>query len=191
MGNIISLIIGYLFGNFLTAEFVVGKLTGKSPFSYGSRNPGMVNVISHAGLKYGIIVLIGDVLKTVIACFIAYLIFRDRIVMLYAGLGATLGHDYPFWHRFSGGEGVATTCTAIVCFSPLYGLISDVFGLLLMLFRSGSAIGSVGITLAFTVLAWYYLGPEAGILAIIQMLVMIQRQWAVRNRKIPDIIEKS
>lgn len=43
---ILSLVIGYLFGNFLTAEAVSYKYLGKSIQSVGTGNPGMANVMS-------------------------------------------------------------------------------------------------------------------------------------------------
>ena len=46
---ILSLVIGYLFGSFLTAEAVSYKYFGESIQSIGTGNPGMANVMSQIG----------------------------------------------------------------------------------------------------------------------------------------------
>jgi len=59
-----------------------------------------------------------DTLKTVAACGAAYYATAPLIgqaSILYAGLGAVLGHNYPAWARFRGGKGVAVTCVWLAC----------------------------------------------------------------------------
>lgn len=69
--RLLTLVISYLMGSFLTAEVVTRKLTGKPCKELGTTgNPGMANVMAHLGFKPGITVLIGDVLKVVIAMLI-------------------------------------------------------------------------------------------------------------------------
>ena len=103
---ILSLIIGYLFGSFLTAEAVSYKYFGKSIQSIGTGNPGMANVMSQIGRKQGMLVLIGDILKIIVAVILVWRITEptttDQII-LYTGFGGILGHNYPFWRKFHGG----------------------------------------------------------------------------------------
>lgn len=62
------LIIGYGLGNILTGDIVSRIYTKKSAFELGtSHNPGMANITAHIGIIPGILVLLGDILKTVIA----------------------------------------------------------------------------------------------------------------------------
>ena len=65
--RIVSVLTGYVLGNFLTAEIVARKIKNKSAFEIGSGNPGMANIMAQCGFKAGIIVLIGDLLKTFLA----------------------------------------------------------------------------------------------------------------------------
>lgn len=67
---IISVILGYFFGNILTAEIVARIATGKSIFTIGTGNPGMANTMAQIGFKEGAIVLAGDLAKTVIPCML-------------------------------------------------------------------------------------------------------------------------
>lgn len=45
MGRFISLLFGYVFGNFLTAEILSRRISGKSVFDVGTGNPGMANIV--------------------------------------------------------------------------------------------------------------------------------------------------
>lgn len=174
--RVLSLVIGYVLGNFLTAYFVVGKITGKNPFEYGSGNPGMANVMANLGKSYGFMVLAGDILKTVLACVLSAVFFMNgigRICILYAGLGVTFGHNFPCWHSLKGGKGVATTCSAIVLFSPDFGMLSNIIGGLVVLFTGYLPLAGVIIPLIYVFPAFYFYGTEAGILSLILLGLMI------------------
>ena len=175
MFRIYAVLIGYALGNILTAEIVVKIKTGKSSAEYGTGNPGMANVMHVFGFKAGIIVLAGDLMKTLTACLIAYFLLggaAERIIVLYAGLGTTLGHNYPVWKRFRGGKGVATTCNALFLYSVPFGLISSIAGLITVLLTKYLCIGAVAIPLFFCIPAFLIYGTEAGILSVIFTVLM-------------------
>lgn len=167
MTRFLALLIGYFCGCVLTAEIVVRRKAGRSVFDVGSGNPGMANVMAVFGFAEGIRVLFGDLLKTFAAVVLTWLLFvrggqaPGRILLLYAGLGAVAGHDFPFWHRFRGGKGVAATCAAIVLFSPAWGLLSCVAGMLVVFADGYLPLGAVVIPIAFTVLMAIFGAREA------------------------------
>ncbi|MCD7882679.1 MAG: glycerol-3-phosphate acyltransferase, partial [Lachnospiraceae bacterium] len=74
MGRFISLLLGYVFGNFLTAEVASRRISGKSVFDVGTDNPGMANIVNQYGVKYGLVVLAGDLLKTFVPCLLCRMI---------------------------------------------------------------------------------------------------------------------
>lgn len=171
----ISFLIGYVFGSILTAEIVVRKKTGKSVSEYGTGNPGMANVMHIFGFRAGAAVLAGDLLKTLAACAVVYFFFNgmhERILVLYAGLGATVGHNFPAWRKFRGGKGVSATCNALFLFSPLCGLLSSIAGLITVLLTKYLCIGAVVIPLVFCIPAFVLYGSEAGILSCVFTLIM-------------------
>jgi len=104
--RILSLLIGYLFGNILTA-LIVTKIKGVNVRNIdptvpkGKGNPGMMNVTLNLGRKYGLIVLVGDSLKIALAMYLTYKLFNSDIAILYSGFGAIIGHNYPFHQKFS------------------------------------------------------------------------------------------
>lgn len=125
MERIICLLIGYVFGLFQTAYFY-GKAHGIDIRQHGSGNAGTTNTLRVLGTKAGLIVLAGDCLKCIAAVWVVRLLFGaghpDMIYLLclYAGAGAVLGHDYPFYMGFKGGKGIAATAGLILSFHPYF-----------------------------------------------------------------------
>ena len=131
MDQFFSLLIGYAFGCFLTADVVCRRLVGKPVFHVGVGNPGMANVGHELGTKAAALVLAGDIAKTLAAWLVARALFPANAAVcgLAATTGATIGHNFPAWHRFRGGKGVTTTCAAIILAAPALGIASAVAGL--------------------------------------------------------------
>lgn len=151
VGRIACLVIGYAFGSFLTAECVVRHVRGVSAFDVGLGNPGMANVMAVLGLRWGLVTLAGDIFKTLAAVVVCRLLFAPLgdAATLWAGLGVTIGHNYPFWHRFQGGKGVATTCSAIVLASPVAGFVSLLVGAAVVVGSKYLCVGALAIPAAF------------------------------------------
>ncbi len=115
---------GYVFGLFQTS-FIYGKLHGIDIREYGSGNAGTTNALRTLGPKAGLIVLLGDFFKCLIACTIARLVFNyvnpdvTMLMILYTGAGVGLGHIFPFYMEFKGGKGIAVSAGIIVAlFKP-------------------------------------------------------------------------
>lgn len=111
MERIICLIIGYVFG-LLQTGYLVGKMNHIDIRKEGSGNAGSTNVLRVMGWKAGAMTFAGDVVKCVAAVLIVRLvIYKDLeyapLLGMYAGLGATLGHNFPFYLKFRGGKGIA------------------------------------------------------------------------------------
>lgn len=125
MERVICIIIGYVFGLFQTA-FIYGKLHGIDIREHGSGNAGTTNSLRVLGTKAGLIVLLGDILKCILAIVICGAIFDashpDEIYLLklYAAAGAILGHNFPFYLKFKGGKGIAATAGLILAFHPAF-----------------------------------------------------------------------
>jgi len=179
MERFLCLLVGYICGNFLTAEWIAYKKTGGSSDSLGTGNPGMANIMEQLGFRYGIIVLLGDLAKTILACVLGYLIGRGigHIAVLYAGLGCVTGHNFPAWKRFRGGKGVSCTCMAVTIFLPVWGLLSCGAGMVGVLLSKSLPLGGVLITTAYLIPAFLLGGWEAGVLALILEALMISRHF--------------
>lgn len=177
--RILSLLIGYVLGSILTAEIIVRRKTGRPASEFGSGNPGMANIMRVFGFRAGIAVLAGDLLKTAAAALLSCFLFPEQgqILVLYAGLGAVTGHNWPLWNRLKGGKGVSVSCMAIFLYSPLWGLIANAAGMLVVLFTGYLPLGAVVITTLYAVFAILFLGKEAAVLSVMLAVIMFQRHF--------------
>lgn len=176
LARILSILIGYCFGCVLTGEIAARAFTGKSASKIGETgNPGMANIMINLGFVPGIITLLGDIVKCLLAMTISILLFKSTgwIVVLYAGLGCTLGHDFPFWRRFKGGKGVATSSTVIIIYSFLLGVLANIAGMLVAIFTKYLNIAAPVIPVFFTVFMFIRGDVEAGILSLVLSLLAL------------------
>ena len=122
MERIICLVIGYIFGLFQTG-YIVGKLHHIDIRQQGSGNAGSTNAVRVMGWKAGLCTFAGDVLKCVLAICLTRYIYRDTayapMLAMYAGVGATLGHNSPFYLKFKGGKGIAVLAGLVVATHPV------------------------------------------------------------------------
>jgi len=129
--RLICLVIGYCLGLFQTAYFY-GKMKGIDIRQHGSGNAGTTNTLRVLGTKAGLIVLAGDILKTILAVVVVMLIFGKSnpetiyLLKLYAGAGAILGHNFPFYMNFKGGKGIAATAGIIISFHPYFIVVGAI-----------------------------------------------------------------
>ena len=123
MVRILCLAIGYLFGLFQTS-YIYGRMHGIDIRKHGSGNAGTTNTLRVLGKKAGAIVLFCDIMKTGLAMVLVRILFKNSygdilpLLSLYAGAGAILGHNFPFYLRFKGGKGIACTAGLIIFFHP-------------------------------------------------------------------------
>lgn len=117
--RLLCLIGGYCLG-LIQTSYIYGKLHGIDIREYGSGNAGTTNALRVLGKKAGLIVLLGDFFKAAVACIIARIIgvyfFPDIVypMILWAGFGVVIGHNYPFYMEFKGGKGIAATAGVIL-----------------------------------------------------------------------------
>ncbi len=111
MEALISIVIGYAFG-LIQSGYLYGRANHMDIRQYGSGNAGSTNVLRVMGKKAGAIVFLGDFFKAVLAMSLCRIIFKGSadvdLFALFAGLGVTLGHNFPFYLKFKGGKGIAS-----------------------------------------------------------------------------------
>ncbi len=161
MFRIACLIIGYCFGC-LQSAYILGRLIGKIDIrEYGSGNAGFTNTTRVLGKKVGAVVFLIDLLKVVAAYIICSLIFdgdgsfvegTSLLPGLYAGIGAVLGHNFPFYLGFRGGKGIACTLGLMLCVDWQIALITYAIGFVVFLAKRYISLSSLTMALVYPVL---------------------------------------
>lgn len=109
----ISVICGYLIGSIPSALIIGKTFFHKDIRDYGSHNLGGTNAGRVLGHKAGIIVILLDILKIIIAMLIVYFIapmfkvINLNPYILVTALLAVIGHCYPLYCGFKGGKAVS------------------------------------------------------------------------------------
>jgi glycerol-3-phosphate acyltransferase PlsY len=122
---------GYLLGSINTAV-IVGKMYGTDISSHGSKSAGLTNALRVLGKPAAALVLVGDVLKGILACLIGLYLgvyvtsgaAQDCVSLLAAGAGAVIGHNWPLYFGFKGGKGMLTAAAVMFMVNWLMTLIS-------------------------------------------------------------------
>lgn len=150
MERVICLAIGYVCG-LLQTGYLIGKINHIDIRKEGSGNAGSTNALRVMGWKAGLLTFAGDVLKCVIAILIVRYLFEDSefvpLLAMYAGAGATLGHNFPFYLKFKGGKGIAVLAGLVISTKVWMSPIPLAAFLIAVIFTRYVSLGSL---LAYT-----------------------------------------
>lgn len=162
------LLIAYLLGSTPTGYIAARLIKGIDIREHGSGSTGATNVLRTLGKGPGLLVLLIDMLKGVLAIALVRLLFtfaanRNLIpisvnptmwlgwMIALAGLAAILGHSKSIWLGFTGGKSVATSLGILLAMSWQIGLSTlGIFGLVLALSRIvslSSICGAIAVSL--------------------------------------------
>lgn len=159
MLRILCLAIGYVFGLFQTG-YLYGKLHKIDIRNYGSGNAGTTNALRVLGKKAGLIVFLGDFFKTVFACLLVRILFKENpsldMYVLYAGVGVILGHNFPCYLHFKGGKGIASTAGILVAMDWRITLVCAVIFLASVILTRYVSLGSILVVVAFLAQIIFY-----------------------------------
>lgn len=172
--RLLCVIIGYAFGCIQTA-WIIGKIFFKIDIrEHGSGNAGATNVMRVMGTKIGILTLALDALKGVLAVIAAAVLFgyHAKHMLLWAGIGAILGHNFPFYLGFRGGKGVATTLGVFLAVDIRILVLAGVPALILLYIKRYMSLASLTyMFLMVVVTAILYLGRTNGLETLLLTLV--------------------
>lgn len=158
MNELFLIITAYLIGSIPTAVWVSRAFFGIDIRDYGSGNAGATNSFRVLGKKWGMFVMVADMLKAIVAVKLAFFLpesFDNELYLinlqLGLGLAAVLGHIFPIWAEFRGGKGVASLFGMVLGIQPNVALCCvGVFILVLFLTRWVS-LSSILASVAFPI----------------------------------------
>ncbi|HZK20721.1 MAG TPA: glycerol-3-phosphate 1-O-acyltransferase PlsY [Oscillospiraceae bacterium] len=191
------LIISYLLGS-VNFGIIISKLIHKKDVrDFGSGNAGSTNVYRTFGAKSGVIVLLGDMAKGIIAVLAARVAIKyfgaADYTLYFSGLLCVLGHMFPVFFKFKGGKGVATTTGIVLLTEPVVFIaVFIAFFLVALLFKYvslASIIAAIAYTLGVTISACIE-QPASEVLIIrvvvsfiISMLIIISHRENIKRIK--------
>ena len=158
-GILLCMIIPYLLGSLNFGVMISRRRFNDDVRTHGSGNAGATNMVRTYGWKAGLLTMMGDMLKAVVAVGLGYLIVGVdgwflgeggkpyHLVNQYgaaiAGLFVMLGHMFPIFFKFKGGKGVATSGIVIFMISPLAGAVCLLIFLIIVIGTRYVSLGSV------------------------------------------------
>lgn len=144
---ILSCIAGYLLGS-ANSSIIVGKFYGTDVRKHGSGNAGTTNTLRTLGKKAALFVLLGDILKGLLAYLAGYYITGSALGGMVGGTAAILGHIWPVYFGFKGGKGVLTSLAVLLMIDwPIALVLLGIFIIIVLLTRYVSLGSIVGATL--------------------------------------------
>jgi glycerol-3-phosphate acyltransferase PlsY len=134
--EIAAIIIGYLLGAIPTAYIITRLRKGIDIRDVDVGNMGGGSVLRQVGIWEGSLVIVIDMAKGAAAILIAQAFGISLPWVLGAGFAAILGHNYPVYIGFRGGQGVATIMGIFLVITPLAMIIPFcVLGVILLVTR--------------------------------------------------------
>lgn len=192
---LITAIVGYCLGN-INGAICVSALLKDDVRAHGSGNAGLTNFVRNYGWPYAALVVILDVGKTLLACFIGRMVLGSYgFGMEGAMIGAiavSLGHDFPAFLGFRGGKGILCGVSVAFALDWCCGLVLlAVFGLFFLTtgyVSLGSVMGALAFSVYFVCVYWgnpliMAGGVFLGVLAIVMHRGNISRLLHGNERK--------
>ena len=187
----VALVAGYLLGSVDFAVWVA-RSRGVDIYAVGSGNPGTSNVARTLGKGAAAVVLVGDLMKGLIAAAIGYLLAPEPADGLLtgfglaglAGLAAVAGHCFPVLHKFRGGKGVATGFGVLLYLQPLLAVaLGAVWGLLVFVTKTAS-IGSLVVLVAVLPTFWVWGPSTMSFVWVAAIVVLVVARHAPNIRRL-------
>ena len=165
---LLALISGYLLGS-INTSIIVSNIYGENIRTKGSGNAGLTNTLRVLGPSAAVIVLVGDILKGVLACLLGYLLTagelgservfdldNPNLGLLLAGTSCIFGHIFPIYFQFKGGKGVLTSAAVVFMMDWRVGTILICLFIIVVLITRyvsvGSMLAAIGLPLVSLVL---------------------------------------
>lgn len=195
MNEVLAVAIAYLLGTLPTGFLLTRYLAGVDLRTVGSGGTGATNAQRALGTRWGVFVLIVDLIKGIAAVALARWLDVSPLWVALAGIAVVAGHCWPVWLRFRGGKGVATGAGAAFALSPWALLLIPVMIVPIAMTRYvslGSVLAAVATPILFVVLAaadvvsWtaVLFGLVAGGIIIVRHRTNIERLRTGTERKL-------
>lgn len=159
--------ISYALGS-VNLSIILSKALKKQDIrELGSKNAGTTNTLRVLGKGPALAVLIWDILKGVLAVFVARAIanagkgaYPEDFVNVWcygtmiASIAVILGHNFPVYFGFRGGKGVATSLGVILAIEWKIGIACLALGVTGIIFTHMVSVGSLSAAILYPILVF-------------------------------------
>lgn len=168
---ILIAVISYLLGS-LNFGVILSKFVKKDDVrEKGSGNAGTTNMMRSYGKVFGILTIIGDIAKVIVAIEIAFRILpADELKNIFdslntnpqiclksfAGLFAVIGHIFPCFFGFKGGKGVATSGGMVIFVNWKIALILFAVFVINLFTTKYVSLGSIIMAVLYPIMMWFF-----------------------------------
>jgi len=181
-------LIAYILGSIPSALLVSRRAARVDIREHGDGNMGARNVSRTLGWQWGTLVAALDVAKGILATLLAEWTGLSLGWRIVTGFCALLGHDFPVFAGFRGGQGLATMLGVLVVLAPLETLAGvAVYGLLFLVTRHSDLSAGIGIGLLVLLLVvrgqpFLLVASAIAMILTIPAKMMLDRPRPVRAR---------
>lgn len=186
----IAMLVSFLLGGFPTAYVVARVTKGIDIRQHGSGNVGATNTLRAVGKIPGLIVLLGDIAKGIIAVtLVASVAMRmsagvspDRMRAWCGGM-VVAGHIFNVFMGGRGGKGVATSAGVLIMLSPLALGIGAVVFIAVVAVTGYVSLGSIlaSVVLPFAVLLTGEPASYVALSAVLSILVVAKHKANIQR----------
>ena len=176
--DLVLVVLAYLLGSLSFGLLMARMYGGADLRRSGSGNIGATNVARTMGKTAGILTLLGDGAKGLVAVLGAQAWGQASMLPAVAAVAAVLGHMFPLYHGFRGGKGVATALGVLLPTLPLPLLGGFLVWLVVVAIWRYVSAGSMLAALVVPLLAalWSYPVPLVLAAALIALLVLYKHR---------------
>ena len=158
--GIMLAVAAYLVGSVSPSYLLVRFKTGEDVRQTGSRNAGTLNTYYRLGMMGGLVVLVLDAGKGVLAVLTPTLVGAPGWTVFATAPLVLMGHNWPVFLRFRGGKGAAV-----------------LLGVSLGLFPAVTAVCLIPIALVMVLFRNVVLGAATGYALVCVVLIIVGTEW--------------
>ena len=167
------IVLAYLLGSLSFGLLIARMYGGADLRRRGSGNIGATNVARTLGKTAGILTLLGDGAKGLVAVLLAQVWGQASILPAVVACAAVLGHMFPLYHGFRGGKGVATALGVLLPTLPLPLLGGLLVWLVVVTIWRYVSFGSILAALVVPLLAVLWSYPWSLVLAAVLIALLV------------------
>ncbi|MCD8321353.1 MAG: glycerol-3-phosphate acyltransferase [Oscillospiraceae bacterium] len=182
IAHILAVIVSYLIASINPAIELSKAIYHTDVRTLGSGNPGFTNFRRSFGGRYAWLVFLLDVVKSLVPCLAAGLLYRElfglwQVGVSVAGFAAMLGHAYPLWYCFKGGKCVLVGGAYTWLVDWRVGLIVTAVALILLVSFRYMSLATMSGAVAFPIAlaAFGFQTPAVMVIAVMAMALLLFR----------------